>query len=110
SASGSIFNNWLASRPAVFIGAISYSLYLWHWPVLAGFRYYYEMYELPAAVLLACAVLIVALSIASYVLIENPLRQINGRKGALKLATFTAIAFLAVIISKTINPMVSKPL
>jgi len=110
SASGSTFNNWLASRPAAFIGAISYSLYLWHWPVLAGFRYYYEMYELSAAVLLACAVLIVSLSIASYVLIENPLRRVNGRKGALNLTAFTAIAFLAVIISKTINPIVTKPL
>lgn len=110
SASGSTINNWLASRPAAFIGAISYSLYLWHWPVLAGFRYYYEMYELPAAILLPCAVLIVALSMASYVLIENPLRQVNGRKGALKLAAFAAIAFFAVIISKTINPMVIKPL
>lgn len=110
SASGSTINNFLASGPAAFVGAISYSLYLWHWPVLAGYRYYYEAYDLPAVVLLACAVLVAALSIASYVLIENPLRQVNGRKGALKLAAFAAIAFLAVIISKTMNPMVTKPL
>jgi len=110
SASGSVVNKWLASRAAVFIGTISYSLYLWHWPVLAGFRYYYETYELPASILLASAVLVAALSIASYVLIENPLRQVNERKGAFKLAAIAAIAFLVVIISKTMNPMVTRPL
>ncbi|MDZ5360799.1 acyltransferase, partial [Salmonella enterica subsp. enterica serovar Meleagridis] len=36
-------NNWIASKilsfkPIVFIGLISYPLYLWHWPVYSFYR------------------------------------------------------------------------
>lgn len=38
-ASGrSIVNSVLSWRPVVFVGLISYSLYLWHWPVLMIYR------------------------------------------------------------------------
>lgn len=64
----------LKARPVVWIGLISYSLYLVHWPI-----YVYVRYRLPDALSVELGVALVALSIAvaalSYYLIEKPLRH-----------------------------------
>lgn len=58
----------------VFVGKISYSLYLWHWPLLA-FAHYLLGKELTPQVLAVVALLTVLFSIASYYFIEQPLRH-----------------------------------
>ncbi len=63
----------LGSRPMVAIGLISYSLYLWHWPVLAFFRYFWTNLDL--AQTLAAGALITCLSVASYLFVEVPARN-----------------------------------
>lgn len=67
-------NKLLASRGLVFIGALSYSLYLWHWPILAAFRYYYESYTLSFAVVVAAFFIMLAMAYASYVFVETKLK------------------------------------
>lgn len=63
----------------VFLGVISYSLYLWHWPVFASARYLGFLDDgqggssLP--VTLACLALTFCLGCLSYVVIERPLRK-----------------------------------
>ena len=77
------FASVLSHRAVVFVGKISYSLYLWHWPLLA-FAHYALGRELSNTVLAATALLIVLLSLASYYLIEQPLRHLQwsfGRTG-----------------------------
>ena len=77
------FASALSHRVVVFVGKISYSLYLWHWPLLA-FAHYALGRELSNTVLAATALLIVLLSLASYYLIEQPLRHLQwsfGRTG-----------------------------
>ena len=77
------FASALSHRAVVFVGKISYSLYLWHWPLLA-FAHYALGRELSNTVLAAAALLIVLLSLASYYLIEQPLRHLQwsfGRTG-----------------------------
>jgi len=67
-------NRWVLSlRPIVFIGLISYPLYLWHWPLLCFAR----LIEPNASRLLTGTVLLVALllSVATYLYIELPLRR-----------------------------------
>ncbi|MBZ9841109.1 acyltransferase family protein [Mesorhizobium sp. CA5] len=66
-------NAALALPPLQWIGRLSYSLYLWHWPVIV----YAGMLapELTPAERLYCLALTLALSILSYHLIENPIRR-----------------------------------
>ncbi|MEL7466309.1 MAG: acyltransferase family protein [Pseudomonadota bacterium] len=61
----------LTWRPAVYIGMISYSLYLWHWPVLTLGRLTYGVTPLTAPILLAITF---AVATFSYRFIERPLR------------------------------------
>ncbi len=67
-------NRVLSMRGPVFVGLISYSLYLWHWPVLVLSTYWRNGYEnaLEAAGWLALAVV---LAIVSWALVERPLRR-----------------------------------
>lgn len=57
---------------AVFIGKISYALYLWHWPVIVLFRWTVG-FGRPASYL-AAVLLMTVLSLLSYYLIERPVR------------------------------------
>jgi peptidoglycan/LPS O-acetylase OafA/YrhL len=67
----------LAIRPLVWVGLISYSAYLWHWPLLAFFRYGFGAPgALSATILLGCAL---GAAAASYYLIEQPARHFRGR-------------------------------
>ena len=64
----------LAIRPLVFVGLISYSLYLWHAPVLAGLRYF-MVWEPGGAALAAAFTLIFAVAALSYRYVEQPVRR-----------------------------------
>ena len=65
----------LALPPLQWVGKLSYSLYLWHWPIIV----YAGMLtpELTVPQRFACAGLTLALSVLTYHLIENPIRR-NG--------------------------------
>ena len=67
------FSRVLAAAPLRFIGAISYSWYLWHWPVLIlG-----EALRPDAGVGYQCLLVAVSLllAIAAYYLVESPVRH-----------------------------------
>lgn len=74
-------NRALQNRFVVWIGLLSYSLYLFHWPVLAFARYILNTTEgylhLPLTAQAICLSIISALSIFSYYVIERPLRRLN---------------------------------
>jgi hypothetical protein len=64
----------LQYRPAVYLGLISYSLYLWHWPILVFTKYY--LVRPPQAVELFAALLAMLFAAtASWHFIERPFRD-----------------------------------
>jgi peptidoglycan/LPS O-acetylase OafA/YrhL len=65
-------NRLLSSGPFVYIGKLSYSLYLWHWPIIVMFRWTVGMDTL--AKMIAAALLALAASMFSYHVIERPFR------------------------------------
>ncbi|WP_286998391.1 MULTISPECIES: acyltransferase family protein [Comamonas] len=69
----------LASKPMVWVGELSYSLYLWHWPVLALMRYYTGSQVLDMPLSLLFIVLTVVLATVSYYVVETPLRAHRAR-------------------------------
>ena len=74
-----LFNRFLALKPVVFIGLISYSLYLWHWPLIA----YANIMEPQHEQWVPGVLLIVAffLSVLSYRYVETPFRTIRAPRG-----------------------------
>lgn len=63
----------LSLKPLVFIGLLSYSLYIWHWPVFALLRYY-RVVESPV-ILLAAYGFILLMAYLSWKYIEQPARR-----------------------------------
>lgn len=68
----------LSLSPLVFIGRISYSLYLWHWPLYVFTRYFSYRNPGPEVVVILVAASFV-LAIVSYYFVEQPFRR--GRFG-----------------------------
>lgn len=68
-----VVGKMLSLRPMVFIGGISYSLYLWHWPVMV-FGRALQVLETPLGKIIAITISVL-LAWISLVLIETPSRN-----------------------------------
>lgn len=91
----------LSLRPLVFIGQISYSLYLWHWPAIV-FAKYYAIIELKALEMAAVLLAVFLLSILSWHFIEKPFRQ----KSFIKSSKIFAPAGIAMALTIAIGSFI----
>jgi hypothetical protein len=88
----------LATRPFVFIGLISYPLYLWHWPLLAFARIVSSTPPSPWA-RISLIFLSVVLAALTYRFVEKPLRFGALHKKVYALAlSMTVLASGAAVI------------
>ncbi|MFT3853944.1 MAG: acyltransferase family protein [Ilumatobacteraceae bacterium] len=91
----------LSARPLVGIGAVSYGLYLYHWPVFVLVDR--QRWALPSWSLLAIKVAITAaVTVASYVVVERPVRRAVRvpvkRTLSLGLTASAVVAALVVLV------------
>jgi peptidoglycan/LPS O-acetylase OafA/YrhL len=92
-----LLSRTLSTTPLVWIGRISYGLYLWHWPI--------TVWLVPSRVSLGTNALnalrlgvTFAAAITSYVLIERPIRERSFRPRTALIAFAPAAALIAMIV------------
>ena len=101
------FSNLLSKRPIVHLGELSYSLYLWHWPIMAMMRYQegrIVAYDFSLAEIIFISALTYALAWLSYTLIENAFRTTGNKKFIL---VFSPVVVLLVGLT-FILPLLSQ--
>ncbi len=97
-AGGSMFNTLLCHRALVWVGLISYSLYLWHWPILAFLRIGLGTAVLPTEIATTAVTVSFAMAWLSYRFIERPFR-VHPSRGLGRRSIFIASALsLATVI------------
>ena len=71
---GEFITSILSGKIFIFLGLISYSLYLWHYPIFAYLRYI-EIFNNSILIKILAIILAITLSIISYHFIEKPFRK-----------------------------------
>lgn len=90
---------FLSFKPIVGIGLLSYSLYLWHWPIIAFTRYIYDVggdttFEIGIVQALPIVLFAFFMALVSYHFVENPFRF---KKWSFGRAFTTAFAIPAAV-------------
>ncbi len=87
---------WTGTRLAQWLGDTSYSLYLWHWPLVVGLVYLQLQDSIPA--IAAGLVLTLVLGALSYHFVEQPARVtlnlMRQRVGALVIVAVTLLVMV----------------
>ena len=88
----------LSARPAVFVGLISYPLYLWHWPLLVLPRLYLGSADRNVRIAAVLASILSAW--LTYRFVELPIRENPARRrtAVLLLVTVAAVGMCGLII------------
>ncbi len=94
--SGSLVNRVLAITPLTFIGKVSYSFYLWHWPVILAFTYG-ALSPTSIETSLLSVVVSFVLAVLSWQYVERPFRQRRLLPDAKSLFAGAAFASAATV-------------
>lgn len=95
AAPGTMVGDLLERRALVWVGLLSYALYLWHWPVLV-FARFVTLRPLSPVESAIAVVIAMAAAWISLVLIERPLRQ---RTQVSDRTLLTGVAIVSLIVA-----------
>jgi len=102
---------FLALRPVVFVGLISYSLYLWHWPLLV-FAKYMALEPIPWFQRILILLGSMVLAVLSWRFVEAPFRKRTLFKSRAMIFSFagiiTAVLLLAGVAIFKMNGVPSR--
>jgi len=90
----------LQNRPIVFLGKISYPLYLWHWVIISFSKIIYDK-ELNTKNLFGIILVSIFLSVLTYFLVEKPFRY-GKLKNSAPIYLFSFAIFLTILGSITV--------
>jgi peptidoglycan/LPS O-acetylase OafA/YrhL len=98
-------SSWINRRilslpPLVFIGMVSYSWYLWHWPLLS-YLHIASNDKVPSFAAFLAIMLSLVAAILSYYLIEQPFRR-SSRKPGPMLIRYAAVSLLLLAVCGSI--------
>jgi len=85
----------LARNIFVWVGLISYPLYLWHWPILS-YASIVEIGTPPTGVRIAAVISSVVLALGTYLFVEKPIRF--GAPRSFKVPALVAISILVGLV------------
>jgi peptidoglycan/LPS O-acetylase OafA/YrhL len=91
----------LSTRPMVGVGVISYSMYLWHWPMIAFYRAFYG--EPSRSTKIELVIAVIAISALSLKYIERPFRSKPHLLTRLQTLVAGGVAVAALALAATIS-------
>lgn len=89
-------NRLLGIAPMRLIGRMSYSIYLWHWPIIVFYKTYNNS-ELGAAACIAIAIASIVVGGLSWKFVEEPFRRRRTASARVIPASLAAAAMVAVV-------------
>ena len=101
----SLLKRVLSLKPVVFVGLISYSLYLWHWPVKVFSHYWFTGIYSPPVMRMLVVVVSFGLAWLSWKYVETPFRS---KRGPVRIRPLMTGAVAATMITLVAGMFISR--